>query len=73
MNTGKIIAFVLVLAGVLALMYGGFSYTRGTHTAELGSLSMSFKDQETVNVPVWAGVGAIVIGGVLLIFQSKKS
>jgi len=73
MNTGKIVAIVLVVAGVLALVYGGFSYTRDTHTAELGSLSMSVKDRETVNVPVWAGVGALVIGGVLLIFQGKKN
>jgi len=73
MNTGKIVAIVLIVAGVLALMYGGFSYTKDTHTAELGSLSMSVKDRDTVTVPVWAGVGAIVIGGVLLIFQGKKS
>ncbi len=73
MNTGKIVAIVLFVAGVLALIYGGFSYTKDTHTAELGSLSMSLRDRETVNIPVWAGVGAIVIGGVLLIFQAKKS
>jgi len=73
MNTGKIVSIALVVAGILALMYGGFTYTKDTHTAELGSLSMSVKDRETVNVPIWAGVGAIVIGGVLLVFQGRKS
>jgi hypothetical protein len=31
------------------------------------------KDKETVNIPVWAGVGAIAIGGVLLFLGGKKS
>jgi hypothetical protein len=48
------------------LAYGGFSYTKTTHEAKIGSLELSMKDKETVNVPVWAGVGAIVIGGILL-------
>jgi hypothetical protein len=30
------------------------------------------KDEETVNIPVWAGVGAIVIGGTLLLVGGKK-
>jgi TRAP-type C4-dicarboxylate transport system permease small subunit len=73
MNTVKIGAIVLIVAGVLGLMYGGFSYTQQTHKATLGSVELSVNDKQTVNVPVWAGVGAIVIGGVLLLFGSKKS
>jgi TRAP-type C4-dicarboxylate transport system permease small subunit len=73
MSGVKILALVLIVAGVLGLMYGGFSYTKDTHKAEIGSLQLSVKDQQTVNVPVWAGVGTIVIGGVLLIFQGKRS
>ena len=73
MNAVKIVAIVLMVGGVLGLIYGGFSYTKETHKAELGSLELSVKDKQTVNVPVWAGVGAIVIGGVLLLFQGKKS
>jgi TRAP-type C4-dicarboxylate transport system permease small subunit len=73
MNAVKIAAIVLIVAGVLGLAYGSFSYTKETHQAKLGSLELSVKDKQTVNVPVWAGVGAIVIGGVLLLVGSKKS
>jgi len=73
MNPVKIVAIVLMVGGVLGLIYGGFSYTKETHKAELGSIELSVKDKQTVNVPVWAGVGAIVIGGVLLLFQGKRS
>jgi TRAP-type C4-dicarboxylate transport system permease small subunit len=72
MNAIKIAAIVLIVAGVLGLVYGSFTYTKDTHTAKLGPIELSVKDKETVNVPVWAGVGAIVIGGVLLFFGSKK-
>jgi TRAP-type C4-dicarboxylate transport system permease small subunit len=72
MNAIKIAAIVLIVAGILGLVYGSFTYTKETHTAKLGPIELSVKDKETVNVPVWAGVGAIVIGGVLLFFGSKK-
>jgi LPXTG-motif cell wall-anchored protein len=73
MNAVKIAAIVLIVAGVLGLVYGSFSYTKETHEAKLGPIELSVKDKQTVNVPVWAGVGAIVIGGVLLLFGRKKS
>jgi hypothetical protein len=72
MNAVKIAAIVLIVAGVLGLVYGNFSYTKETHEAKLGPIELSVKDKQTVNVPVWAGVGAIAIGGVLLLFGSKK-
>ena len=67
MSSTKIIAIVLIVAGVLGLAYGKFSYTKETHDAKVGPLELSVKDKETVNVPVWAGVGAIVIGAGLLL------
>ena len=70
MNSLKIAAIVLIAAGVLALVYGGFSYTSETHDAKLGPIEISVQDRERVNIPVWAGVGAIAIGG-LLLFGSK--
>ena len=72
MNAVKIAAIVLIVVGVLGLVYGSFSYTKDTHKAKLGSIELSVKETETVNVPIWAGVGAIVIGGALLLFGSKK-
>jgi uncharacterized membrane protein YidH (DUF202 family) len=73
MNPIKILAVVLIIAGVLALVYGGFSYIKETHTMNLGPMKMSVQDKKTVNIPVWAGVGAIVVGGALLLFAGKKS
>jgi len=73
MNAVKIAAILLIAAGVLGLVYGSFSYTRETHEAKLGPIEMSVKDKRTVNVPVWAGVGAIVVGGALLLFGGRKS
>jgi hypothetical protein len=67
----KIAGIVLIAVGILGLVYGGFSYTKETHEAKIGSLEMSLKDSETVNVPVWAGVGAIVVGGILLLVPKK--
>jgi len=72
MNPVKIAAIVLIAAGILGLVYGSFSYTKETHEAKLGPLELSVSDKQTVNVPVWAGVGAIVIGGALLLIGSKN-
>ena len=72
MSAFKIAAIVLIAAGILGLVYGGFSYTKETHEAKIGSLELSMKDKETVNVPVWAGVGAIVIGGILLLVPTNN-
>jgi hypothetical protein len=60
------------VAGILGLVYGGFSYTKETQEAKLGPIELSVKDKQTVSVPVWAGVGAIVIGGALLFVGGKN-
>jgi uncharacterized membrane protein YidH (DUF202 family) len=72
MNAVKIAAIVLIVAGMLGLAYGQFSYTKETHEAKIGSLEVSLQDKETVNVPVWAGVGAIVVGAILLLLPKKS-
>jgi TRAP-type C4-dicarboxylate transport system permease small subunit len=68
----KILAIVLIVAGVLGLAYGSFSYTKETHEVKLGPLDLSVKEKQTVNVPMWAGVGAIVLGGVLLVGVGRR-
>jgi TRAP-type C4-dicarboxylate transport system permease small subunit len=68
-NAVKLFAIVLIVAGTLGLVYGGFTYTKDTQKAQLGSLELSVTDTETVNVPIWAGVGAIVAGGILLLVR----
>ena len=72
MNATKIAAIVLIAAGVLGPVYGGFSYAKDTHEAKLGPLELSVKDRQRINVPVWAGVAGIVAGGALLLFSRKK-
>ncbi len=66
MNAIKTLAIVLIVAGALGLAYGSFTYTKETHEAKIGPLELSVKDKETVNIPVWAGVGAIAAGLILL-------
>jgi len=66
MNSVKMLAIVLIVAGGLALAYGGFTYTKDTHQAKLGPIELSVKDTETVNIPVWVGIGSMVAGLVLL-------
>jgi hypothetical protein len=73
MNAVKIAGIVSIVAGLLGLLYGSFSFTKETHQAKLGPIELSVKEKQTVNVPVWAGLGAIVIGGVLLVFGGRKS
>jgi multidrug transporter EmrE-like cation transporter len=73
MSAAKMAAIVLIAAGILGLAYGSFSYTKETQEVKLGPLELSMKEKQTVNIPVWAGVGAIVIGGALLLFASKQS
>jgi len=68
----KILAIILIAVGVLALIYGGFSYISDTHTTDLGLFKLTFQDKERVHVPVWAGIGTIVIGSALLLFSRKK-
>ena len=72
MSALRIVAILLIAAGILGLVYGGFTYTKSTHQAKLGPLELSVKDRETVNIPVCAGVGAIVVGGVMLFVSTKK-
>jgi TRAP-type C4-dicarboxylate transport system permease small subunit len=71
MNAIRIVALVLIVGGILGLAYGGFTYTKENHQAKIGPVELNVKEKETVNIPVWAGVAAIVIGGVL--FLGKRN
>ena len=68
----KVLALALIVAGVLALAYGGFTYTKETHKAELGPVEMTVKDKEHVNVPVWAGFAAVGVGALMLVMPQKS-
>ena len=73
MNTNQIVAIVLIVAGILGLAYGGFSYDKQTTGAKLGPIELKVTEKKTVNVPMWAGVGAIVAGGLLLVLGGRKN
>jgi len=72
MNFTKILGVLLLIAGTASLALGGFSYTKDKTVLKIGTLEVSAKQKEEVNVPVWAGVGAIAIGGLLLVFGGRK-
>ncbi|MBB3169022.1 hypothetical protein [Simiduia aestuariiviva] len=71
MSPLKLLAVILIVLGVLGLAYGGFSYTSDVHDANIGSLRMSFSESEHVNIPIWAGIAFIVVGGLLLTVKKK--
>jgi len=72
MSPLKIVGIVLIVAGVAAMATGGFSFTKETHKAEIGPLKLSVQEKESVNVPLWAGIGAIAAGVVLLLAGKRK-
>jgi len=72
MNNIKILAIVLLVAGTLSLIYGGFTYTKDVNEVDLGIVSFEVVERERVHLPVWLGVGLIVVGGGLLLGVPKK-
>jgi len=72
MNAVKVIGIILIVAGLIGLATGGFSYTKETHKADIGPIHIAVEDKQQVNIPLWAGLGAIVVGVVLLVLPSRK-
>ena len=72
MNPTRILAILLIAGGAAGLLYGSFSYTKDTTAVKIGPIELAVKEKQTVNVPVWAGIGAIVIGAALLVMGGKK-
>jgi multidrug transporter EmrE-like cation transporter len=73
MNPIRIVGILLIVAGALGLVYGGFSYTKETHDVKLGPIELSVKEKQEVNVPVWAGLGAVVAGVLILALAGRKA
>jgi len=72
MSGTRLAAIVLIIGGILGLAYGGFTYTKDTHEADLGPIELSVEEKETVNIPVWLGAGAVIVGVLLLLVRAKK-
>ena len=62
----KLIGILLVVGGVLALVYGGFTYTKERHELKIAGVELGVAEKERVNVPVWVGVVAVLGGAALL-------
>lgn len=71
MNGIRMLAIALIVAGALGLAYGGFSYTKETEVAKVGPIELNVKETESVNLPVWAGIGLIVAGAALLLLGRR--
>lgn len=71
MGIQKLIAIIFIVIGIIGVAYGGFSYTSDVHEADMGSLHMSVSEHERVNIPMWAGISFIVVGGGLLVIRNK--
>ncbi len=73
MSPLKVAALILIAVGVVGLAYGGFSYTRSTTETQIGPIDLVVHDKQQVNIPIWAGVGAIMIGAAMLLVPGKNS
>lgn len=72
MNATRLIGIVLLVAGAIALAIGTFSYTKETHKGQLGPIALSVDEQRNVNIPTWASVAVIVVGGALVAVGGKR-
>jgi len=72
MSPIKIVAILLIVAGIAGLVYGKFTYTKATHEIKAGPIDFAIKEKKTVNVPLWAGIAAIVAGGLLLAVPKRS-
>ncbi len=72
MSAFKIVAVLLILAGIVGLVYGKFTYTKATHEARLGPIDLSVKEKETVNIPLWASIAAIAAGALLFVVPRRR-
>jgi hypothetical protein len=73
MSSLRLAAIILLIAGVLGVAYGGFSYTKDTHDVKLGPVELAVKEKERVNIPLWVGIAAVAVGGVLFGMGGKRS
>ena len=73
MNALKVVAILIIIAGILGLVYGGFTYIRESKKANLGPIEVSVNEKQEVSIPVWVGLGAIIIGSSLLFIGFKNS
>ena len=72
MGPTKLLGIILIVVGALMLAYGGFSYTKDNTAVQIGPVELTVKEKKTVDFPLWAGIGAVVVGGLLLVLGGKR-
>ena len=73
MNAMRIVGVLLLVVGLAGFLTGGFSFTKDTTQAKLGPLELTVKEKESVNIPQWMSLGAMVLGGVMLVLGFRKN
>jgi len=68
----KSLGIILIVIGVLALAYQGFTYTQTKQVAKIGSLEINNQEQHTVWVPPVVG-GACVVAGAASLALGRRS
>lgn len=68
----RVFGVVLIIAGILALIYGGFSYTQREKVVDIGDLEASVNDRETFRIPPIAG-GAAVLAGIIMVLADRRN
>ena len=69
----KTVGIVLVVLGVLALVYGGFTYNKNRTVLEVGSMSVTATEHKSIQVPAVVGVVALIGGVALLVVGKRRS
>jgi hypothetical protein len=72
MNPVRIVGVLLIVAGIAGVVFSSFSFTKETHELKLGPVELSVKEKQSVDIPTWASVSAIVVGGLLVAFGGRK-
>ena len=72
MGTVRIVGVVLIVAGVLGLALGGFTFTNESEKARIGPLKLTVQEKQEVNVPAWASLGIAALGIVLVVVGGKR-
>ncbi|WP_158751977.1 DUF3185 domain-containing protein [Acidobacterium sp. S8] len=69
----KVTGIVLIVIGIIALIYGGITYTTQKKVIDMGPIQASKKETHSIPLPPVLGVLAIVGGGALLLVGGKKA
>ena len=73
MRTNTLVGIILIVVGVLALAYQGFSYTTRQKAVDLGPIQITTESKKTIPLPPIVGGIAVAGGIVLLVMGTRKT